>query len=539
MKLMKVKFVSPLIIILLFAITACGIGTSDSSEVRLSSKEDSTKDELVLAVGGEPDGGFDPTTGWGRYGSPLFQSTLLKFDQDFNVQLDIANDYEVSDDGLQWTIEIRDDVLFSDGEELTAEDIVFTYETAKDSASVVDLTNLESIEKISDYTIVFKLEQADSTFLHTLTNIGIVPEHLYDDTYYENPIGSGPYQMVQWDKGQQLIVEENPYYYGNKSEFKKLTFLFLSEAAAFAAARAGEVDIVSVTPAFAKEEVAGMKLIALESVDNRGMMLPFVPAGEETETGVPIGNDVTADLAIRYALNVAVDREALVAGVLEGFGTPAYSAVDGLPWWNQDTVLEDANMEKAAKILEEAGWISNNDGIREKDGLLAEFTLYYPSGDQTRQSLSLAFSEMMKPLGIHIHTAGKSWSDLERLMHANPVMMGWGSHNPIEIYHIYSSDLMGVGYYNANYYTNETVDMYMDQALRAINQDEANKYWKLAQWDGETGLSTLGDAPWVWLVNLDHLYFVDEKLHIGKQKVQPHGHGYPITEFIEQWHWDD
>lgn len=118
-------------------------------------------------------------------------------------------------------------------------------------------------------------------------------------------------------------------------------------------------------------------------------------------------------------------------------------------------------------------------------------------------------------------------------------MMGWGSHNPIEIYHIYSSDLMGVGYYNANYYTNETVDMYMDQALRAINQDEANKYWKLAQWDGETGLSTLGDAPWVWLVNLDHLYFVDEKLHIGKQKVQPHGHGYPITEFIEQWHWDD
>ena len=183
MKLMKVKFVSPLIIILLFAITACGIGTSDSSEVRLSSKEDSTKDELVLAVGGEPDGGFDPTTGWGRYGSPLFQSTLLKFDQDFNVQLDIANDYEVSDDGLQWTIEIRDDVLFSDGEELTAEDIVFTYETAKDSASVVDLTNLESIEKISDYTIVFKLEQADSTFLHTLTNIGIVPNHLYDDTY--------------------------------------------------------------------------------------------------------------------------------------------------------------------------------------------------------------------------------------------------------------------------------------------------------------------------------------------------------------------
>src|SRR5690606_36686588 len=123
---------------------------------------------------------------------------------------------------------------------------------------------------------VYKLEQADSTFLHTLTNTGIVPENLYDDTYYENPIGSGAYQMVQWDKGQQLIVEENPYYYGNKSEFKKLTFLFLSEAAAFAAARAGELDIVSVTPALSQEDVPGMNLVVFESVDNFRMMLPFV-----------------------------------------------------------------------------------------------------------------------------------------------------------------------------------------------------------------------------------------------------------------------
>ena len=70
----------------------------------------------MLAVGSEPETGFDPTTGWGRYGSPLFQSTLLKRDHDLNIVNDIATVYEVSEDGKIWTVLLRDDVKFSDGE---------------------------------------------------------------------------------------------------------------------------------------------------------------------------------------------------------------------------------------------------------------------------------------------------------------------------------------------------------------------------------------------------------------------------------------
>lgn len=73
------------------------------------------KDELVLAIGGEPNEGFDPTTGWGSYGSPIFQSTLLIYDQDFNIEYDLATDYQVSGDGLEYIIQLREDVLFSDG----------------------------------------------------------------------------------------------------------------------------------------------------------------------------------------------------------------------------------------------------------------------------------------------------------------------------------------------------------------------------------------------------------------------------------------
>lgn len=525
----RVLLFSIILIMATLLLSACSSANKES---------DKQKDkELILAIGGEPEDGFDPTTGWGRYGSPLFQSKLLKYDKDFNIQYDLATDYAVSDDGLTWTVELRDDVKFSDGEELTAADIVFTFETAKTSGSVLDLSNLDEVERTNDHTVQFTLIEPASSFIYLLSSIGIVPEHAYDERYNENPIGSGPFLLVQWDKGQQIIVEENPYYYGEKPVFEKLTFLFLAEDAAFAAAKAGEVDVVSIPPTFANEEVAGMELVKLDTVDNRGVMFPYVSAGEVTETGVPIGNDVTADEAIRKAINIGVDRQAFVDGILEGFGTPAYSVADNLPWWNENTVIEDNDVEQAKQILDEAGWKEAETGIRKKDGLSAEFTLLYPAGDQIRQSLSILFAEMMKPLGIDVSTEGKSWNELESLMYSNPVMMGWGSHDPLEMFNLYSGETRGIGYYNANYYANDVVDDYMNKAIHATTEEEANSFWQQAQWDGETGFSAKGDAPWTWLVNIQHLYYVDENLDIGEQKIQPHGHGWPITDFIEQWHW--
>lgn len=525
-------------ILILIFLAACSDRLEETGTIEPNNATDS-KDELILAIGSEPEDGFDPTLGWGRYGSPLFQSTLLTYNQEFEIEYDLAESYEVSEDGRVWTIKVRDDVTFSDGEALDAADIVFTFETAKESASVVDLTNIKEIEAPDDTTVQFTLEEADSTFIYTLVSTGIVPEHAYSDDYKENPIGSGPYKFVQWDKGQQVIVEANPYYYGKQPPFQKLTFLFLAEDAAFAAAKAGEVDVISVPATFGNEEIDGMELISVSSVDNRGVMLPFVPSGEQTDDGIPIGNDVTADPAIRKAMNIAVDREALVEGILNGFGTPAYSVADELPWWNEETKIEDKRLDEAKKMVEEAGWELQDNGILAKDELEASFKLIYPAGDQIRQSLSLAFAEQMKPLGIDVTTEGASWNEIERQMYSEPVMMGWGNHSPIEMYHLHSSKTRGIGYYNANYYANATVDEYMNNALRATTQDEANEWWKKAQWDGETGFSAQGDAPWVWLVNVDHLYFVNENLEIGEQKVQPHGHGWPITDFILDWRFQE
>ncbi|SHG47611.1 peptide/nickel transport system substrate-binding protein [Salegentibacter echinorum] len=515
------------------------IGLLSTSCAQDKKTHKSKSDELVLAIGGEPDNGFDPTTGWGQYGSPLFQSTLLKYDKDLKIDKDLATNYSLSDNGLEWEIEIRDSIKFSDGKPLTANDVIFTFRTAKESNSVVDLTNLKKIEKINNHKIKFYLKKRNSTFVYYLATLGIVPRHAYNSDYNENPIGSGPYQMVEWNKGQQLIVKRNPYYYGDKSYFKKLSFLFLSEDAAIAAAKSGDVDVVSVSSTFANNKVDGMKLVNIESVDNRGVVLPYVKNEGENIEGAPIGNDVTSDIAIRKAMNIAVDRKKLVEGVLNGYGTPAYTIADHLPWWNPDTHFKDGRLNEAKSILNEAGWIENKNGIREKNGLKAKFDLYYPSNDQTRQSLSIAFADMMQALGIEIKTKGKSWNVLDQALHANAIMFGLGSYTPLELYNAFSTNTQGQGLKNINYYANPTVDAYFKKALEASSQEEAMEYWKKAQWDGKTGFTYKGDAPIVWLVNIDHLYFVANKLNIGKQKIHPHGHGWPITDQIETWHWED
>jgi peptide/nickel transport system substrate-binding protein len=532
------KFRLVFVLLAFFTLLVAGCSQPGNGGANNGSESFERSDELILAIGGEPDDGFDPTFGWGRYGSPLFQSTLLARDSDLNVVYDLATGYEVSENGRVWTVTIRDDAKFSDGVPLTAEDVVYTFATAAESGSVIDLSILANVVSLDTHRVEFTLAKPQSTFIHSLISTGIVPQHAHGPGYAERPLGSGPYTFVQWDKGQQLIIEANPEFYGKQPYFNKITFLFLGEDGAFAAARAGAVDLVSVPAALAKQSISGMRLEAIKSIDNRGIMFPFVPSGNKTQDGYPVGNDVTADLAIRKAMNVAINRQVLVDGVLDGFGTPAYTASDQMPWWNPETVFPDGDLERARSILAEGGW-EDNSGVLQKGGLRAEFSLYYPAADQTRQSLAIAVADMVKPLGITINVEGKSWDEIQANMYSSAVLFGWGSHDPLEMYNLYSSTTKGIGYYNTGYYGNPVVDEYLEKAMAANTEEEALEYWKLAQWDGETGLSALGDAPWAWLVNLKHTYFIRDGLNIGKQQVHPHGHGWPVTANISDWRWDD
>ncbi|MEM8504975.1 MAG: ABC transporter substrate-binding protein [Cyanobacteria bacterium P01_D01_bin.1] len=496
-------------------------------------------EQIVLAIGGESEEGYDPTLGWGRYGAPLFQSTLLKRDENLNIVNDLATDYSVSEDGLTWTVTIREDAVFSDGEPLSAADVAYTFNKAAESGGLTDVTQLEQATAIDERTVELTLKQPQSTFVNRLITLGIVPEHAHDDDYARNPIGSGPYKMVQWDEGQQLIVEANSEYYGEAPGIERLVFLFVEEDGAFAAAKAGQAQVAAVPQSLAVQDVEGMTLRDVVSVDNRGLMFPYQSANSgTTPDGDPIGNDVTADLAIRQAVNYAVDRQALVEGILEGYGSPAYGPVSGLAWEETNANIEDAQPKRAKEILAEAGWAdSDGDGIVEKDGLEAEFTILYKADDSIRQGLALATAEMLGPIGIRVNVEGKSWDDIEPLMHSNVVVFGWGSHDQTEMYNLYHSQSAQGDYYNTGYYANAAIDSTLDLAMGAPSEAEAITYWKAAQWDGDEGVTTKGDAAWAWLVNLDHTYFVDECLDVGQSQVEPHGHGWPITANIADWRW--
>ncbi len=157
----------------------------------------------------------------------------------------------------------------------------------------------------------------------------------------------------------------------------------------------------------------------------------MVHAGKNDANGFPVGNDVTADVAIRRAINYAINRKQLAELVMEGHAIPAYSAVQGLSWQSPDVVFKDGDVEKSRKILDDAGWQVGKDGIRTKEGKEARLTLWYASGDSTRKDLAEAVRAMLHPVGIAISLQSGSWETVERHMHANPTLFGWGSLDPM------------------------------------------------------------------------------------------------------------
>lgn len=498
------------------------------------------KGQVVIAMGAssEPEAGFDPAYGWGageHVHEPLIQSTLTVTTPNLDIGYDLALDMSCSEDGMQWTVHLRDDVVFSDGHPLTAEDVAFTYNTLKNTSSVNDFTMLNEAVALDETTVVFYMERPYSIWPYTMAVTGIVPQHAYGPDYGQNPVGSGRYILEQWDKGQQVILRANERYYGQPPQMERVVIVFMEEDAAFAAVKAGQVDIAYTAAAYSAQAPEGYRLLACESVDNRGFNLPAVRKSMLPD-GTVVGNDVTCDVNVRRAINLALDRQAMIENVLEGYGSPAYSVCDKMPWYSEDNRVE-SDVQTAAQLLTEAGWVEGADGVRQKGELRAELELLYPSGDSLRQALCAETANQLKAIGIQAAIRGVGWDEAYDAAQRQPLMWGWGAHTPMEMYNIYHSlPIYGMAEYSP--YANAEVDDLMDRALAASDLDEANALWKQAQWNGKTGLTQQGDIPWIWLVNVDHLYWVRDGLAVAEQKLHPHGHGWSIVNNVDRWSWE-
>jgi len=502
---------------------------------------DSIHNEVIVAMppSNEPAAGFDPLFNWGsgdHSHEPLIHSTLITTTTNMGFANDLATDYGVSNDGLLWIFTIRSDVRFSDGHPLTAADVAFTINGIKASTgSSTDLSMIDRAVAKDDVTVEISMRRPWNALLYTLAVVGIVPEHAYGAGYGAKPIGSGRYLLEQWDRGQQVILKANPSYYGEAPLMERVVVVFTGEDSALAAVRAGQVDIAATSAVYSDQRVEGYELVAIKSVDSRGISLPVLPTGnnlEKYDLEYPESSPVTNDIAIRKALNYAIDRDLMVNNVLNGHGTAAYSVADGMPWASPDMRLT-SSVETAKTILSNGGWTPGSDGIVQKNGQKATAYLLYPAGDSLRQSLAHEFSNQARQVGIEVLVSGLSWDEIYFQQYLYLVLWGWGSNSPTELYNLYHSR----GNCNFSRYTNAAVDGYLEAALATPTIEESFLLWQKAQWDGAQGVAPQGAASWVWLVNVDHLYFKREGLNLAQQKLHPHGHGWSLLNNVDRWIW--
>ena len=507
-------------------------GSTQAAEIR----------QVIVAMNAtsEPAAGFDPLVAWGcgeHVHEPLIQSTLITTNEDLAFVNDLATAYECSEDGLTWSFTLRDDVRFSDGEPLTARDVAFTINSiCASTTSEADLSMVDEAVALSDTQVELQLNKPYNALLYTLAVLGIVPEHAYGESYGEHPVGSGRYLLERWDRGQQAIFVANPDYYGEPPLMDRVVVVFMEEDAALAAVAAGEVDIAYTYATHANQAFEGYELVSYQSVDSRGLSLPAVPAGGtktlDGDMAYATGNDVTADVAVRRAINYAIDRDRVIDGVLAGYGHPAYSVSDGMPW-SSDDMYVDCDPGHARTLLDDAGWELGEDGVRAKDGVRCSFDVWYSSDDSVRQAMAYELSNQLAEVGIEALPQGGSWDEIYPHQFEQPVLWGWGSNSPVELYALNYS----TGWGNYACYENATIDEHLDNALAEPTIEASYDHWKLAQWDGTEGIAPQGAATWAWVANVDHLYFKREGLDVAAQKPHPHGHGWSLVNNVDRWSW--
>ncbi len=532
------KFVTVMLIVALVATCLAGCGKKEEAK-KTGREARIANHELIVAIGDEPETGFDSTTGGHGSITKVFFSTLFKRDKQLGWTNDLATGYQVSPDKLTWTITIRDDARFTDGTKVKAEDVAYTYQTAKETGSDIDFTIINSIKAVNDATVEFQLTRPYSPFIERLAYLGIVPKHAHDGNFKDNPIGSGPYKFVQWDKGQQVIAVANDDYYGEKPEIKQLTMVFMQIDTAFEAVKNGTIDVAQINGILASQKAEGTQVIDIPSIECYGVCFPMISnEGKKAQDGTEMGNDVTSDISIRKALNAAVNREKIVSGVLNGYGSVSTTGLEKMPWLNQESVLnpsEYGNIDAAKKILADGGWKdADNDGIVEKSGRKATFKLLYTDGVY-RQEMALEFVRVASEIGIKVDLAKTTWDTILPDIHKEAVFYGFGSGDPSELYNLYYGGSAGgpVAWDNSGCYNNPAVDAWIDKALNSTDEAEAITYWKEMQ----EYASARGDAPYCWLANANHVYLAANGFNFGKPVVQPHGGR--IFDNVTEWTWSN
>lgn len=445
----------------------------------------------------------------------LIYSSLLKFDKNGNLQNDLAESYEISEDKLTYTFHIKQNAKWHDGDNLNADDIIYTVKTIQDDSYYSPLiANLKGVraEKIDDYTVNFILKNTYAPFLNTLT-FGILPKHLWEITgpsefplseFNFQPIGSGPYRLEHFkkDKNGRIVSIEllsSEEYYKQKPHIEKIVFKFYQS----------EDDAIS---AFNRKEVKGInyvspanmeKIVDLEGKNLYRLNMPRYYAVFFNQTQ----SKVLSDKTVRLALSYAVEKNSMVEEILKGEGKIVNSPIpEQLIGYNPEVKVYDFATDHAKNILEEAGWKdADGDGIREKGDMKLEFTLISTNWQDLAGTAEM-LKEMWKEIGANVTIENSENIQEEHLQDRSYEAVLFGeilNYDPDPFAFWHSSQKKDPGL-NLALYDNSNADKILEEARKETNAEiRAQKYKEFQN-------LVIEDVPAIFLYSPNYIY-VQEK----------------------------
>lgn len=424
----------------------------------------------------------------------LVYNGLFGYDKDGKIKNDLAENYEVSGDKKTYTVKIRKDAKWHDGESVDIDDVIFTFSILKDPAYKSPLRqNWQgvSVTQIDDSSLRFELKNPYFGFLENLT-VGILPKHIWQDIPAERfalaeknlkPIGSGPYMFADFQKdssGNIITYKLAAFkeYYEGAPYISRLNFNFYPN----------EDVLIS---AFKKKEVAGMNNVSPEKLENisssksvqiRELVIPRYFALFINQTK----NVALAYDEVRKALSIGVNRQEIIDSVLGGKGMPLYSPL--FPQMNgyADLANEYAyNPEEARKILEGAGWTQNQEnGIREKDGDKLEFeivTTDWPELVENAEILKRQWGEIGANVEVKVLSVSDFQQNYIRTREYSSLLFGQAlSFNP-DLYSFWHSSNKRDPGLNLSLFENKRADEILESVRQETDESKrAEGYVELA-----------------------------------------------------------
>jgi peptide/nickel transport system substrate-binding protein len=488
---------------------------------------------VLIALSGEPKN-LNPIFMDFHAGNWKFFNGLVSYDKDLNLVPDLAARLPAfSSDGRTLTVELRQGVSFHDGRPLSADDVVFTWRGLQDSNVASELRGrfdvvnvLQSVEATDSRTVRFTLKRPDPAFLHKLF-VGIVPKHLLDGQdlnkapFNQSPVGTGPYVFKEWRAGERVVMEANPSYFSQKANIQRVVFSFVGDETARAALVAS-----------ASADAAGLppKLAARFRNDQRYQVYE-VPSADTRFAPLPNGNPILADPKVRRAIAMAINRKAIVGGVLEGFGEPAYGPfILGVP---APEIPYD--LEAAQALLREAGWQKQSDGFFYKDGTKLAYTQMYPASDSLRKEVALAIRSDLAKLGIDVNVEGLGWDAITPRLNTDANVFGWGQpYDPdLELWELFHSSRADDDdpFSNAPKMRSSRVDKALEMGRAELDPQKRREVY------AEFQKALQEDGTWLAVVQLKPAVVMSSKIKNVVIQREGHAHGFSrgVSWAMERW----